>query len=70
MLKTSRSIKNLVLSSIAENAKVGSGNGDCEDEMVKKSLSKNLNRATDYLTLDARQAFTQLRQVFTKPPIL
>ena len=47
---------------------VGCG-GDCEDETVRRSPSKNLNGATGYLTPEARQAFTQLRQVFTKAPI-
>ena len=46
------------------------GGGNCEDKTVKKSPLKNLNRATDYLTPDARQAFTQLRQAFTEAPIL
>ena len=58
---------------MAEDAEVGSvGGGDREDETVKKSplTSKNSNRATGYLTPDAKQAFTQLRQAFTEAPIL
>ena len=56
---------------VAEVNKVGVGDGgDCEDETVRRSLSKNLNGATGYLTPDARQAFTQLKQTFTKAPIL
>ena len=57
---------------VAESDEVGGGDdGDCEDRTVKRSpRSKNLNRATDYLTRDARQAFTQLRQMFTKVLIL
>ena len=55
---------------MAENTEVGSidDGGDCEDEMVEKSplISKNLNRATVYLTPDAKQGFTQLRQAFIK----
>ena len=35
------------------------GDGDCEDKMVKRSLSKNLNRATSYLTVEVRLAFTK-----------
>ena len=46
------------------------GGDDCEDETVKRSPSKNLNGATGYLTPNARQAFIQLRQAFTKAPIL
>ena len=45
------------------------GSGDCEDETVKRSSSKNLNGATDYLTPKARLAFTKLRKEFTKAPI-
>ena len=43
---------------MAEDAEFGSEGGDCKDEMVKRSLSKNLNEATGYLTPDARQTFT------------
>ena len=72
MLRTTQSAENL-LSSIVEDAEVGSvGGGDCEEEMVKRSplTSKNSNRATGYLTPGAKQAFTQLRQAFTKALIL
>ena len=57
---------------MAEDAEVSSISGDCKNETVKKSplISKNLNRATGYLTPGAKQAFTQLRQAFTKAPIL
>ena len=49
-----------------------SGGGDCEDKMVERLplTSKNLNGAMSYLTPSAKQAFTQLRQAFTKAPIL
>ena len=44
---------------VAEVDKVGVGGGDNrENETVKKSLSKNLNGATGYLVLNARQTFT------------
>ena len=57
---------------MAENAEVGSIGGDCENKTVERSplRSKNSNRATGYLTPDAKQAFTQLRQAFTKATIL
>ena len=56
---------------VAEVDEVGVGvGGDCEDETARRSPSKNLNGATGYLTPNARQAFTQLRQAFTKAPIL
>ena len=70
MLRTTRSAENLS-SSMVEDAEVGSIGGDCEDETVKRSsfTSKNSNRATGYLTPGTKQAFTQLRQAFTKAPI-
>ena len=72
MLITTQSAKNLLLS-MAEDDEVGSVNGvDCDDKTVEKSLliSKNLNGAIGYLTLEARLAFAQLRKTFTKAPIL
>ena len=58
MLKTTRLAKNLS-SLIAEDAGIDSIDGDCENETVKRSplISKNLNRATGYLTPNAKQAF-------------
>ena len=51
--------------------KVGVGDdSDRKDETVEKSLSKNSNEAMGYLTPNTRRAFTQLRQTFTKAPIL
>ena len=75
MLKTSsatRSSKNWLLSiDVAEVDEIGvGGGGDRKDEMVRRSLSKNSNGATGYLTPDTRQAFTQLRQAFNKAPKL
>ena len=75
MLKTSfvsRLSKNsLLLIDVAEVDEVDiSGTGDCEDGTVQRLLFKNLNGTTGYLTLDIRQAFIQLRKVFTKAPIL
>ena len=43
-----------------DEIRVGAG-GDCEDKTVKRSPSKNSNRATGYLIPNARRAFTQLR---------
>ena len=59
MLRTTRLAKNSS-SSMADNAGVGSTGGDREDETVKRLplTSKNLNRATGYLTPDAKRAFT------------
>ena len=47
---------------VAEVNEVGvGGGGDCKDEMVGRSLCKNLNKTRGYLTPNTRQAFTQLR---------
>ena len=46
------------------------GGGDYEDETAKRLLSKNLNGVTGYSTPNAIRAFTQLKQAFTKAPIL
>ena len=70
MLKTTRTAKNLSSSLIAKDFKVNSEDGDCENEMIKKSPSKNFNGAMSYLTPDAGWVFTQLRQAFTKALIL
>ena len=72
MLQTTKLSKKLPLSiDVAECDKVGivGGGSNCEDKTVKRSLFKNLNRATDYLTLKARLAFIKLRKAFTKAPI-
>ena len=57
---------------VAKSDEFGDGSGgDCKDGMVKRSsYSKNLNGVTAYLTPNAKRAFTQLRQTFTKAPIL
>ena len=54
---------------VAEVNEVVISGDDCKNETVGKSLPKNLNGTIGYLTLDAKWAFTQLRQVFTKAPI-
>ena len=41
-----------------------------EDKTVERSLSKNLKRATGYLTPKARLAFTKLKKTFIEAPIL
>ena len=72
MLKTTQSAENLTLL-MAKDDEVGSvGDGNCEDKTIKRSslTSKNLNKATSYLTPKARLAFTQLRKTFTNAPIL
>ena len=61
MLRTSFIIqlaKNLLLVLVAENAKIGSGNSDNKDQIVKKLLSKNLNKSISYLIPNAKKRFT------------
>ena len=73
MLRASstQSAKNLSsLVDMAEDAEVGVCGGDCKDETVGRLPSKNSNKATCYPTPNARRAFTQWRQAFTKTPIL
>ena len=56
---------------VAERNKVGTvvGGGDCEDKIIKRSPSKNSNRAMGYLTPKARLAFTKLRKAIIEAPI-
>ena len=73
MLQTNRLSKNSpLLIDVAEYdeiATIDSGS-DCENETVKRSSSKNLNRTTAYLTPKARLAFIKLKKAFTKVLIL
>ena len=68
---TTRSSKNSLLSMYVESDKIVGGGGDCKDKTVKRSPRfKNSNGAKVYLTPDARPVFIQLKQAFTKAPIL
>ena len=59
MSSATRSSNNLLLSiDVVEFEEIGVGDDNCEDEMVGRSSSKNLNGATGYLTPDAKQVFT------------
>ena len=59
---TTRLWKNLLLSiNLARSDNINiSHDNDCEDEIVKKSpfIPKYLNKAINYLTLDAKKTFT------------
>ena len=73
MLQTTRLSKNSpLLIDVAECDEVGtiSSSGDCEDKTVKRSPSKNSNRAIGYLTPKTSLAFTKLRKTFTIALIL
>ena len=60
------------LINVAEPNKVGivGGNSNCKDKTVKRSSSKNSNKATNYLSFKPRLAFTKLSKAFTKSLIL
>ena len=73
MLQITRLSKNLLLSvNVAENDEIGiaDNSSDCENETIERSSFKNSNKATGYLTLNARQVFIKLKQVFTNASIL
>ena len=55
---------------IAKDAEVGSDGDNCENKIVKKLLSKNLNKGTSYSTSNVKQNFIQLKQAFIKALIL
>ena len=57
ILKTTQSAKNLSLL-IVENIGVGSNDNNYKDEIIKKLLFKNLNRALGFLTSNIKKAFT------------
>ena len=60
MLKThsiTQSAKNLTFSLIVENTEVGDNNSDCEDKIVIRSLSKNLDRVISYLIFNTKKIF-------------
>ena len=71
MVKTTQPAKNLLLL-ITEDFEIGSISGSSDHKIVERSpfMSKNLIGATGYLIPDAKQAFIQLRQAFTKASIL
>ena len=51
---------------IAENAKIDNGDSDHKDEIVKRLLFQNLNKAIGYLTPNANKAYIQLKKNFIK----
>ena len=62
--------KNSPQINVAEDAEVGGGgDADSEEDIVEKSLFKNLNKA-GYLTFNAKKVFNHLLHAFTKVSIL
>ena len=57
MLKTIWSADNLLLL-MAEDIKIGSSAGNYKDKTIKRLLSKNLDKVTEYLIPEIRLMFT------------
>ena len=73
MLQKTRSLKYLLsLIDMVKCDEVGTidDGDDCENKMVQKLSSENLNRLLGFLTLKAKLSFTKLRKMFTKALIL
>ena len=72
MLKTSLQPADTQPATAFDDSEVIGNSGENERKSAKSDFTKLVRRAEkpSFLTLDARQAFTQLRQVFTKASIL
>ena len=71
MLKTSPLPAGTLLATDIDKSKVIENSGKNDGKLAKSDFSKLVGRVEEpsFLTLNARQAFTQLRQAFTKAPI-
>ena len=67
-LKTSPQSAGALLATAVDNSEVVGSSGRNEKKSAKSDFTKPMRRAKEpsFLTLDARQAFTQLRQAFTE----
>ena len=72
ILKTSYKPADALLATGVDNGKVVGSCGRKDRKLAKSDFTKPVYRAEElsFLTSNARQAFTQLRQVFTEAPIL
>ena len=72
MLKTSPQSAGTLPATAVDNSEVIGSSGGNEGKSAKSDFIKPVRRAEkpSFLTLDARRAFTQLRQAFTEAPIL
>ena len=72
MLKTSPQPAGALLATVVDDSEVVGSSGGNEGKLAKSDFTKPVRRVEElsFLTPDARQAFTQLRQAFTKAPIL
>ena len=72
MLKTSPQPSDALPATAVDNNKVVGSSGGDKRKLAKSNFTKPVRGAEEpsFLTPNARQAFTQLRQAFTKAPIL
>ena len=72
MLKTSPQPADALPATAVDNSKIDGTSVGNERKSTKSDFTKPMRRAEEpsFLTPNARQAFTQLRQAFTKAPIL
>ena len=72
MLKTSLQPAGALLATAVDDSEVVGSSGRNEGKLVKSDFTKPVRKAEEpsFLTPDARRAVTQLRQAFTKAPIL
>ena len=72
MLKTSPQLADALLATSVDNSKVVVNSSGNNRKSAKSNFTKPVRSAKEpsFLTLDAKQAFTQLRQAFTEAPIL
>ena len=71
MLKTSPQPAAALLATAIADSEVIRSSGRNEEESPKSDFTKHMRRVEEpsFLTPDARQVFTQLRQEFIKAPI-
>ena len=71
MLKTSLQLAGALPVTAVDNSKVVRSSGRNKGKSAKSDFTKLVRRAKEpsFLTPNARQAFTQLRQAFTESPI-
>ena len=72
MLKTSPQLSDALPATGIDNSEVVRSSGRNKKKLAKSDFTKPVRRAEEpsFLTSNTRQAFTQLRQAFTKAPIL
>ena len=72
MLKISPQTAGALLATSVDDSEVVRSSGENDRKLAKSDFSKHIRKAEKprFPTLNARQAFTQLRQAFTEAPIL